>query len=395
MMAQKGAAPREVLFVAGEASGDLHAAGVAAELAQLRPDLALVGVGGARMREAGVTLLEDMERMAVMGFVEVLRHVPAHYALLRRLRARLRSGRVALLVLVDYPGFNLRVAAEARRAGVEVLYFITPQVWAWRKHRLRGMARVISKAAVILPFEEKLLRGAGIDATFVGHPLLDRARTLPDDAAEAARRLGLTGDGPLLALFPGSRAQEVERHLDAFVATARRLEGEVRGLRVAVSVAPTVRIDPARCPYPLVDAGSLMLLRASTAALCKSGTTTLEAAVAGCPLIVAYRTSRWTYEVARRVVEIPRIGLVNVVAAREVAREFVQDAVQPDAMAVALKPLLLSTPERTRMREALARVRATLGRPGAARRVAELASGMVSNAGGGSEAGTRTVGAST
>jgi lipid-A-disaccharide synthase len=176
-----------VLFVAGEASGDLHAAGVAAELARLRPDLALTGVGGSRMRDAGVELLEDMGRMAVMGFVEVLRHVPAHYALLRRLRARLRSGRVALLVLVDYPGFNLRVAAEARRAGVPVLYFITPQVWAWRKHRLRGMARVITRAAVILPFEEKLLRGAGIDAAFVGHPLLDRATALPDDPAERRR----------------------------------------------------------------------------------------------------------------------------------------------------------------------------------------------------------------
>jgi lipid-A-disaccharide synthase len=146
---------------------------------------------------------------------------------------------------------------------------------------------------------------------------------------------------------------------------------------VAVSVAPTVRIDPARCPFPLIDAGSLLMLRAATAALCKSGTTTLEAAVAGCPLIVAYRTSRWTYEIARRVVEIPRIGLVNVVAAREVAREFVQDAVQPEAMAAALRPLLTHTPERTRMREALGRVRTTLGRPGAARRVAAIASEMV------------------
>ena len=373
----RGVPPREVLFVAGEASGDLHAAGVAAELAQLRPDLAMTGVGGTRMRDAGVELLQDMERMAVMGFVEVLRHVPAHYALLRRLRARLRSGRVRLLVLVDYPGFNLRVAAEAQKAGVPVLYFITPQVWAWRKHRLRGMARVITRAAVILPFEERLLRGAGIDATFVGHPLLDRAQTLPDDPAIAAAQLGLSGDGPLLAVFPGSRAQEVERHLDAFVETARLLQQQVRGLRVAVSVAPTVRIDPARCPFPLIDAGSLLMLRAATAALCKSGTTTLEAAVAGCPLIVAYRTSRWTYEIARRVVEIPRIGLVNVVAAREVAREFVQDAVQPEAMAQALLPLLQPGAERTRMKEALARVRGSLGRPGAAERVAQLASEMV------------------
>ncbi len=366
--------------MAGEASGDVHAAGVAAALAQGRPDVRLVGVGGAGMQAAGVELLQDVSRMAVMGFVEVLRHVPAHYALLRRLRAHLRSGRVRLLVLVDYPGFNLRVAAEARRAGVPVLYFITPQVWAWRRHRLANMARVITRAAVILPFEEALLREHGIDATFVGHPMLDRATRLPAGAAEARAELGLDADGPLLALFPGSRGQEIARHLDAFVETARILERDVPGLRVAVSVAATVRIDPARCPYPLVQGGSLRLLRAATAALCKSGTTTLEAAVAGCPLVVAYRTSRWTYEVARRVVEIPRIGLVNVVAGREVAREFVQHAVEPGAMAAALRPLLADTPERGRMLAELAAVRGALGTAGAAERVAEIAASMLGGA---------------
>ncbi|MBV9879693.1 MAG: lipid-A-disaccharide synthase [Gemmatirosa sp.] len=367
---------REVLFVAGEASGDMHAAAVAAELRRMRPDVHLVGVGGERMRDAGVELLADIGRLTVIGFVEVVKHVPAHYALLRKLRARLRSGSVSLLVTVDYGGFNLRVAAEAKRAGVPVLYFITPQVWASRKGRLATLARVVTKAAVILPFEEKLLRDHGIDATFVGNPLLDRVRALPEPAA-AREQLGIAPDGPLLALFPGSRTQEVELLLDDFVATARLLESQVPGLRVVVSAAPTVHIDPARCPYPQIPSGSLTLLRASTAALCKSGTTTLEAAVAGCPLIIAYRMSRLTYEIARRVVEIPRIGLVNVVAAREVAKEFVQDAVQPEAMAAALKPLLCSNGERTRMREQLARVRASLGRPGVAGRVAEIAAGML------------------
>ena len=367
---------REVLFVAGEASGDMHAAAVASELKRLRPDLHLAGVGGPRMRDAGVELIEDIGRLTVIGFVEVVKHVPAHYALLRRLRARLRSGRVALLVTVDYGGFNMRLAAEAKRAGVPVLYFITPQVWASRKGRLTTMARVITRAAVILPFEEKLLREHGIDATFVGHPLLDRVRELPD-AAAARAQLGIAADGPLLTLFPGSRKQEVELLLDDFVATAKLLEAQVPRLRVVVSVAPTVQIDPKRCTYPAIVGSSLTLLRASTAALCKSGTTTLEAAVAGCPLIVAYRMSRLTYEIARRVVEIPRIGLVNVVAAREVAKEFVQDAVRPDAMAAALKPLLSSASDQQRMRAQLARVRSMLGRPGAARRVAELASGMV------------------
>ncbi|MET0595397.1 MAG: lipid-A-disaccharide synthase, partial [Polyangiaceae bacterium] len=277
---------REVLIIAGEASGDLHASGLAAALKRIRPDLALTGVGGARMESAGVTLLERSDRMAVMGFVEVIRQVPRHYALLSSLKRRLRSGRVGLLVVIDYPGFNMKLAAAAAAAGVPVLYYITPQVWAWGAGRLSELARIVTRAAPILPFEESLLRANGINATFVGHPLLDRLDEMPD--RESARRvLGLRDDEPMLALFPGSRAQEIHRHLDDFVRTARILEERRPGLRVVVSAAPTVSIDPARCPYPRVPSASFTVLRAADAALCKSGTTTLEAAVAGCPLVVA------------------------------------------------------------------------------------------------------------
>ena len=364
---------REVLFVAGEASGDLHAAGVAAELRARRPDLAMAGIGGDRMRDAGVDLIEHAERLAVMGFVEVLKHVPKHAALLRRLRRRLEGGRVALLIVVDYPGFNMKLAAAAARAGVPVLYYITPQVWAWHASRLTTLARIVSKAAVILPFEEKLLRAHGIDATFVGHPLLDRARDTPD-RADARRALGLPAQGPVLALFPGSRAQEIERHLDDFVGTARELERRMPGLRTIVSVAPTVRLDESRVPFPMVRSASLTVLRAASAAMAKSGTTTLEAAVAGCPMVVAYRTNRLTYAIARRLVKIPHIGLVNVVAGREVAPEFVQDALQPARVADALQPLLDETdPRRAAMVRDLAEVRDTLGTPGAAARVAAMA----------------------
>jgi lipid-A-disaccharide synthase len=176
-------------------------------------------------------------------------------------------------------------------------------------------------------------------------------------------------------LFPGSRAQEIDRHLDAFVGTARLLESRHPGLRVIVSAAPTVTIDPARCPYPRVPSASFTVLRAADAALCKSGTTTLEAAVAGCPLVVAYKTSPWTYAIARRVVKIPNIGLVNVVAGKEIAREFVQDAVIPERVADALDPLLdAGNPRRIAMIDDLAQVRAKLGTPGAAERVAAIAS---------------------
>jgi lipid-A-disaccharide synthase len=364
---------REVLFVAGEPSGDLHGAGVAAELKRRAPQLPLAGIGGARMEAAGVTLLEHTDRLAVMGFLEVLAHIPMHWRLLSELKARLKSGRVGLVVLIDYPGFNMKVALAAKAAGVPVLYYITPQVWAWGAKRKHELSQTITRAAVILPFEEADLRAAGIDATFVGHPLLDRASAIPS-RAEARTELGLDQSAPVLALFPGSRRSEIERHLEIFVATARELERRTPGLRVIVSVAPGITLPPEQCPYQQVHASSFAVWRAADAALSKSGTSTLEAAVAGCPLVVAYRTSAITFAIARRVVTIPRIGLVNVVAGREVAPEFVQGAARPQAMADAIAPLLdHASPRRAAMLEGLAEVRAKLGTPGAAGRVATIA----------------------
>jgi lipid-A-disaccharide synthase len=364
---------REILFVAGEASGDLHAAGVARALTARGAPFRLTGIGGNEMQAAGVELIEHAERLAVMGFVEVLKHIPLHYRLARDLERRIRSGDVALVVLIDYPGFNMKIAAAARAAGVPVLYYITPQVWAWGAKRLRELARTITKAAVILPFEEALLREHGIDATFVGHPLLDRARTLPG-RAEARRTLGVGDSDRLLALFPGSRAQEIARHLDPFVETARALQRRDPSLKVIVSAAPHVEIAPERCPYPLVHSASFSVLRAADAAMCKSGTTTLEAAVAGCPMVVAYRTSAITYAAAKRLVRIPHIGLVNVVAGREVAPEFVQDALVPARVADVLAELLdVTSARRMRMIGELDRVRALLGEAGAAERVASMA----------------------
>ncbi len=366
---------REILILAGEASGDLHGATLAERLQALRPGVPLSGTGGARMRAAGVTMLEEHE--GVVGFVEVLRHIPSHWRLYRRLKARLAGGTVGLVVCIDYPGFNMRVAAAAAAAGVPVLYYITPQVWAWRSGRLRTMARIITKAAVILPFEEELLRGAGIDATFVGHPLLDRAQSLPDQVTARAR-LGLPATGEILALFPGSRAQEIRRHLDDFLAVAREMERRRPGLRVVLSVAPTIALRDDEVPVPLVRSASFDVLRAADVALCKSGTTTLEAAVAGCPCAIVYRTSALSYAIARRLVRIERIGLLNIVAGRTVAPEFVQDAFRPVAVADALDPLFgPDSAARRAMLRGLDDVRARLGTPGAAGRVAAIAAGML------------------
>ena len=365
----------EVLFVAGEASGDLHAAGVAEELRQLRPDLTLTGFGGGLMKAAGVELFDEYES-GVMGFLEVIRHIPRHFALLETIRERLTSGNVKLLVVIDYPGFNMKAAAAAKEANVPVLYYVTPQVWAWGEGRLPKLARIVTKAAVILPFEEQLLRGHGIDATFVGHPLLDRAGQLPSKR-EAREAIGLSDSTPVLALFPGSRQQEIDRHIDDFVDTARELEKVCPGLQTVVSVARTISLDARRCPFKLVHSASFTVLRAADAALCKSGTTTLEAAIADCPLVVAYRTSEISYFLARLMVKIPHIGLVNVVAGREVAKEFVQDDLVPKQVAAQLEQIIDPTnPERARVLDGLSEVRSKLGEPGAARRVAEMASAL-------------------
>ena len=364
---------REILFVAGEHSGDLHASNVARELVALGAEYRLRGVGGDLMHSAGVQIDEHIRGLAVLGLVEVLRHLPKHWGMLRDVRERLRSGSVALVVLVDYPGFNMRVAEAAAEAEVPVLYYIVPQVWAWGTKRLEKLSQWVRKAAVILPFEESLLREHGIDATFVGHPLLDRAVAAPDRMA-ARRQLGIAANARVLALFPGSRAQEIARHLDPFVESAMLLRKERPDLQVVVSAAPHVVIDTRRCPFPIVREASFAILRAADAALCKSGTTTLEASVAGCPHVVAYRTHPITYAAARRLVKIPYIGLVNVVAGREVAREFIQDRLQPDQVARALRPLLDDgSAERARMLTDLEGVRRALGEPGAARRVAVMA----------------------
>ena len=368
---------REILFVAGEVSGDLHAAGVARALRARNAPFRFVAVGGDQLRAAGAELIAHIEGLAVMGFIEPLKRLPKYRALLTELTTRIRSGNVALVVLIDHAAFNMRVAAAAADAHVPVLYYITPQVWASRPGRMARLAETVTKAAVILPFEEKLLRANGVDTTFVGHPLLDRAESLPD-RQEARARLGIGPSERVLALFPGSRAQEIKRHLDPFVATAKELQRRRPGLRVVVSAAPHVEIDPARCPFEMVRLESFTLLRAADAALCKSGTTTLEAAVAGCPLAVAYRARSLDYAVGRWIVKIPYIGLVNIVAGKLVAPEFIQDALQPTAVANVLEPLLdLESPERRAMVAELDAVRASLGTPGAAQRVADIALGLI------------------
>lgn len=327
-------------------------------------------LGGPLLERAGARVLDRMEAFSVVGFVEALAKIPAHYRLLARVRSAFQAHRYDLVILVDYPGYHLRAAAAAAAAGIPVLYYIAPQMWAWGPWRVRKLASV-RRLAVILPFEEAFFRERGVSATFVGHPLKDRP-TAPA-RVEARRLLGLDPARPTLGLFPGSRAQEVARHWATFRAAAERV----------VAARPDVQIVAAGAPgasYPdpgairVHEGDPLPVFAAADAGICKSGTTTLEAAMADVPMVITYRAHPVSSFIAFRVLRVPWVGLVNLVAGYEVAPELLQRRATPAALAAAVLPLLdPGAPATRRQREGLQLVRDRLGAPGAADRVAQIA----------------------
>ncbi|HWN18905.1 MAG TPA: lipid-A-disaccharide synthase [Gemmatimonadales bacterium] len=372
-MIQRGA-PR-IFLSAGEPSGDLHGAGVVRALRARYPSATIEALGGPQMAQAGATLRYRMEGLAAFGLVEVVTKIRAHYRLLRSLRNDFKVGRYDLVILVDYPGFHVRVAEAAHATGTKVLYYIAPQLWAWRPGRARRLAAAVDRLAVVLPFEQMFFGGLGLRSEYVGHPLVDRGPWPTRDEARA--RLGVAPSSRVLGIFPGSRAQEIGRLWEPFRDAGLRLLKEGLCDRVLVGGIPEGHYpDPG--PIEVLRGDPVPLFAAANAALAKSGTTTLEAALADTPMVVAYKVHPLTYAMFQRVRTVKWISLVNLVAEREVVPELLQEHASARELASLVGPLLKPNDPRTlAQREGLALVRERLGEAGATTRVVALAAELL------------------
>lgn len=373
-----------VLVVAGEASGDNLAAGLIRAVHRDRPEVRFAGVAGPRMVEAGCEPLYDSHRLSVVGLTEVLRHFMDIRRVFKGLLARLRSDPPDLLICVDLPDFNLRLAHHARKLGIPVVYYVSPQVWAWRRGRLKTIGRRVDHMLVIYPFEAPFYREAGIRATFVGHPMVERIPADPDPVA-ARQELGLDPQRPVVALLPGSRHAEVARLAPVLAGAARRLAERFPDLQFVLPVADAslgADLDPY---FPPGEAAvtrvsdSVTATAAADVAAVASGTATLETAVVGTPEVILYKVSPLTYALARRLVQVPYIGIVNLVAEREVAPELVQGDATPERVAEQLGLWLSDSEARQQARAGLAGVRERLGEDCSAR-AAEVVRGYLPGA---------------
>jgi lipid-A-disaccharide synthase len=369
----------ELLVVAGEASGDLHGARLLAELRRRVPDLKAFGLGGDEMRAAGLEAVAHSSEISVVGITEVLRILPRARQIFAALLREVDRRRPGLAVLIDFPDFNLRLARKLKERGLKVVYYISPQVWAWRRGRIKAISRLVDRMLVLFPFEVDFYRGHGVDVVHVGHPLVDEVPVLPQawDGDQPA------GSPYRIALLPGSRRSEVEALLPTLLEAARRLAGRLP-VEVRIIKAPTISADLleevvelAGLPVEVVGEDRFAAVADSHLALCASGTATLEVGLLGTPMIMVYRLASWTYALARLMVHLPNVSLVNLVSGSRVVPELIQGEANPERIASEAARLLTDAGERNRMREALAGVRGRLGEGGASRRAAAEVAAML------------------
>ena len=360
----------------GEPSGDLYAAALARELYRLTPGTIVSGFGGERLRAAGARLTDDFSGLSVTGLVEVARLLPKTFATYRRLVAEARTNRPDVFVAIDFPDFNFRLAQAVRRLGVPVVYYISPQLWAWRPGRMKTMKRIADRVLVIFPFEESIYREAGVSATWVGHPLLDELPA-PRPRSVLREQLGVSGDESLIALLPGSRANEVTQILPTLVEAATLIRTRQPSATFVVARAPHLAdrlFQPLAqlggTPARVVEGMTDDVLAAADIALVASGTVTVQAAIHQCPMVVVYRLAPLTYRLGKPFVRVDTYAMANLVAGRRVVPELIQERFTAEAVAAEALDILTNKSRAEKIRTELRDVRRRLGERGASARAA-------------------------
>ncbi len=363
------------MIITGEASGDLHGAGVVKELKQRNSAIEIYGIGGDRMQREGMQIIYHVRELSVMGFWEVLKHLPTIRSVEKTLNAMLLYRRPDILLLIDYPGFNLRLAEKAHKLGIKIFYYISPQVWAWNSGRIKKIKQFIDKLFVIFAFEIDIYKKTGIDVEFVGHPLLD----IPEptqEKSEFCKRYGFDKSKPIIGLFPGSRKQELENIFPQMLQAGIILETELSA-QIAIGAASILEADyiksflDAETSVKLLQNATHDLMKNCDVAIVTSGTATLETAIYQTPMIIVYNTSWLTYILGRVLIKIKNIGLVNIISGKTIVPELIQHKAKAQKIAAEAKRYLTDTDLATRTRLDLKMVYEKLGTPGAAKRVAE------------------------
>lgn len=374
--ALSGNDPAPLLLIAGEASGDQHGADLVDALRQHFPRLSTYGVGGAAMRAVGVETVFDVQTLNVVGGLEVLGKIPAAWRMARCLLTMARQRGTRVVVLIDAPGFNLTFARWAKQAGLRVVYYVSPQIWAWRQGRVKKVARRVDKMLTLFPFEVPFYTAAGVDAEYTGHPLLDRVQHLPSQE-QAARTLGIDPTRPLVALLPGSRRHEVQRLLPLMLESLHLIRQRLPQTQAVFPVATTLScatlqamVADAGCAVTVLQGQSHMALRAAHFAMVASGTATLEAGLIGTPMVVVYKMHPVTTFLAKRFIRVPYISLVNIIAERCLVPELIQQQVRPRTMAAYALQCLEHPATAAALRQELATLRDLLGTGGGAQRAA-------------------------
>jgi len=356
---------KKLFIVAGEPSGDLHASNLVHALREQNPAIEFMGMGGGMMREAGVDVVKGIDDMAVVGFVEVFRHLSHFKKVFYSILGRIEEERPDAVVLIDYPGFNLRLAKRVKQLGIPVIYYICPQVWAWHKSRVKQIRSYVDLVLAIFEFERNFFRAEDINAEFVGHPLLDVYKELPD--REAARaEFGIDGGRKVIGIFPGSRQMELDNLLSRFLGAAAILKRDDENLEFLVSKAPSLDREEydaflaGRADFRLVEHKNPEIMAVSDFLMMASGTVALEAAIIGTPFLIAYRGSWLSYWIAWLLVDLDYVSLVNIIPGKEVVKEFIQGACTDEKLSRYIKTVLYDEAALQRMSGELALVRDSL-----------------------------------